>query len=93
MPTITVSVREASQRAAGRPEEKLGAAEDAAAGGNGVLPNGSEVKSPNASVRGSQPFQPRLQYLREQLILVGTGGLLNGLAVSGSGTLAGAVHA
>jgi phage gp29-like protein len=71
----------------------MDAAEDAASGGNGVLPNGADVKSPNAAVRGSQPFQPRLQYLREQLILVGTGGLLNGLAVSGSGTLAGSVHA
>lgn len=71
----------------------MDAAEDVASGGNGVLPNGSDVKSPNASVRGSQPFQPRLQYLREQLILVGTGGLLNGLAVAGSGTLAGSVHA
>lgn len=71
----------------------MDAAEDAASGGNGVLPAGADVKSPNSAVRGSQPFQPRLQYLREQLILVGTGGLLNGLAVSGSGTLAGSVHA
>jgi phage gp29-like protein len=71
----------------------MDAAEDAASGGNGVLPSGADIKSPNSAVRGSQPFQPRLQYLREQLILVGTGGLLNGLAVSGSGTLAGSVHA
>ncbi len=70
----------------------LNAAEDAANGGNGVLPNGSTV-STLAEARGSQPFQPRLAWLREQLILVGTGGMLNGLAVSGSGTLAGSVHA
>jgi hypothetical protein len=71
----------------------MDAAEDAASGGNGVLPNGADIKSPSAEISGTQPFQPRLQYLREQLILVGTGGLLNGLAVSGSGTLAGSVHA
>lgn len=71
----------------------MDAAEDAASGGNGVLPNGADVKSPSAEIRGVQPFQPRLQYLRELVVLVGTGGLLNGLAVSGSGTLAGSVHA
>lgn len=70
----------------------INSAEDAAGGGNGVLPYGSDVKT-LAEARGMQPFQPRLKWLQEQLILVGTGGLLNGLAVSGSGTLAGSVHA
>jgi phage gp29-like protein len=70
----------------------INSAEDAAGGGNGVLPYGSDIKT-LSDARGMQPFLPRLKWLQEQLVLVGTGGLLNGLAVSGSGTLAGSVHA
>lgn len=70
----------------------LNAAGDAADGGNGVLPFGADAKT-LAEARGSQPFFPRLEWLQKQLVLVGTGGLLNGLAVAGSGTLAGSVHA
>ena len=63
----------------------LNAAGDAADGGNGVLPFGADAKT-LAEARGSQPFFPRLEWLQKQLVLVGTGGLLNGLAVAGSGT-------
>lgn len=51
------------------------AAEDAAEGGSGYLPYGSDVKFPD-SVRGVQPFKQRLDHLSEKLILAGTGGML-----------------
>lgn len=66
-------------------------ANKAAAGGSGALPPGTSVET-NAEVRGSQPFQPRLEWLQKQLVLAGTGGLLTVLTESGSGTLAGSVH-
>ncbi len=77
---------------AGREGEYRDAAEDAAQGGSGALPAGSDVKVPGETARGSQPFQPRLEWLQKQLVLAGTGGLLTVLAESGSGTLAGSVH-
>lgn len=67
------------------------AASDAAEGGSGVLPNGSDVKTSD-SPRGVNPFRDHLRYLQEQLVLVGTGGLLTMLTESGSGTLAGGAH-
>ena len=67
------------------------AAEDVAAGGSGVLPNGSTIHTSDAP-RGVNPFRDHLRYLQEQLVLVGTGGLLTMLTESGSGTLAGGAH-
>lgn len=67
------------------------AADRIAQGGGGALPNGS-VATPADGPRGIQPFNPRLQWLTEKLIQVGTGGLLTVLAQSGSGTLAGSAH-
>lgn len=67
------------------------AAEDIAEGASGYLPNGSEVHADD-QVRGVQPFRPRLDWLEQQMVLVGTGGLLTMLAQSGSGTLAGGAH-
>lgn len=67
-------------------------AQRVAEGGSGAIPNGSEYK-PNDGPRGVDPFTPRLKHLDEQLIMVGTGGLLTMLAQSGSGTLAGNAHA
>jgi len=72
--------------------EYLAAAQAVSQGGEGALPGGSDVKFPNES-RGQQPFRPRLEWLQQQLILAGTGGLLTMLAESGSGTLAGGAHA
>jgi phage gp29-like protein len=77
---------------AGRESEYQDAAEEAAKGGSGALPAGSDVKVPGESTRGSQPFAPRLEWLQKQLVLAGTGGMLTMLAESGSGTLAGSVH-
>jgi phage gp29-like protein len=76
----------------GRETEYANLAADAAEAGSGALPAGSDVKT-MSEVRGSQPFQPRLEWLQKQLVLAGTGGLLTMLAESGSGTLAGSVHA
>jgi phage gp29-like protein len=76
----------------GRETEYANLAADAAEAGSGALPAGSDVKT-MSEVRNDQPFQPRLEWLQKQLVLAGTGGLLTMLAESGSGTLAGSVHA
>ena len=67
------------------------AAEKIAEGGSGYLPNGSDAKCAD-SPRGINPFESRLRYLNEMLVLAGTGGLLTMLSMSGSGTLAGGAH-
>ena len=67
-------------------------AKGAAQGGSGYLPHGAEYHA-NDAPRGVQPFEKHLEYLTKKLVLVGTGGLLTMLAESGSGTLAGSVHA
>jgi phage gp29-like protein len=69
----------------------LAASEAISQGAPGVLPNGS-VYTANDGPRGSQPFQPRLEWLARGLVLAGTGGLLTMLSQSGSGTLAGSAH-
>lgn len=71
--------------------EYLAAAQAVSQGGEGALPGGSQVEFPNES-RGQQPFRPRLEWLQQQLILAGTGGMLTMLTQSGSGTLAGGAH-
>jgi phage gp29-like protein len=72
--------------------EYLELAEKAAEQGSGALPSGSSITT-TQEARSSQPFQPRLEWIQKQVILAGTGGLLNVLTESGSGTLAGSVHA
>ena len=67
-------------------------AQEVAEGGSGYLPNGSTVEFFEGP-RGQSPFRDYLRYLTEQLVLAGTGGILNMLAASGTGTLAGNVHA
>lgn len=67
-------------------------AKEAAEGGSGALPNGSDIKFSTAA-RGNSPFKERLDHLSEKLVLAGTGGKLTMLAESGSGTLAGGAHA
>ena len=63
----------------GKETEYETAARDVAQGGSGYLPNGADIRYPS-DVRGNAPFRDRLQYLTEQLILVGTGGLLTMLS-------------
>lgn len=72
--------------------EFLDLAEKAAEQGSGALPSGSSITT-TQEARSSQPFQPRLEWIQKQVVLAGTGGLLTMLAESGSGTLAGSVHA
>lgn len=69
------------------------AAADAAEGGSGALPNGSEVKFATEP-RGSNPFREHLDYLQQQLVLAGTGGLLTMLSMpTGIGQGASGEHA
>jgi len=60
--------------------EYRAAAEDVAEGASGALPAGSEAKFSD-SPRGVNPFRDHMQYLREQLVMAGTGGLLTMLAM------------
>lgn len=53
---------------------------EAAEGGGGALPNGADVKFANEP-RGINPFRDHLQFLQQQLILAGTGGLLTMLSM------------
>lgn len=50
-----------------------------AEGNSGWLPNGTTINSPNTD-RTLQPYADRLTFLREQLVLAITGGLLTSLA-------------
>ena len=63
-----------------------------AEGSSAYLPNGSTIQFHNGP-RIANPFREHIRHLTEQLILAGTGGILNMLAESGTGTLAGGVHA
>lgn len=72
-------------------EEFKTSAANVARGADAAFPHGSEY-IPNDKSRGTQPFQPRLEWLTQKLILAGTGGLLTMLTMSGSGTLAGSAH-
>jgi len=73
-------------------KEYLTASRAIAAGGSGALPHGSEAQAAD-SPRGVNPFRPRLDWLQEQLVLAGTGGLLSMLAMpEGIGHGASAAH-
>lgn len=65
---------------ADKTEEYKTAAEDVAEGASGALPYGSDVKFSD-NPRGVNPFRDHMQYLREQLVLAGTGGLLTMLSM------------
>jgi phage gp29-like protein len=60
-------------------EEFKNAAQTASDGGGGSLPNGSTVQFANAS-RGLSPFEAYMRFLREQLVMAGTGGMLTMIA-------------
>jgi hypothetical protein len=54
-------------------------AENASAAGGGYLPFGCKVDFANTQ-RGLSPFEDHMRFLREQLVMAGTGGLLTMLA-------------
>jgi hypothetical protein len=61
-------------------KEYLAAAKTIAAGGSGTLPHGCSAM-PADKPRSTEPFRPRLDWLQEQLVLAGTGGLLSMLSM------------
>lgn len=70
----------------------LDAARSIAAGGSATLPFGSSAMAADKP-RSTEPFRPRLDWLQEQLVLAGTGGLLSMLAMpTGIGHGASGVH-
>jgi len=76
-----------------REAEFMAAAQAVAEAASGALPHGASwsANSPDKG-SGTAPFEDRLKWLSEKLILAGTGGKLTMLAESGSGTLAGGAH-
>jgi phage gp29-like protein len=58
----------------------LDAARTISGGGNGSLPHGSSAM-PFDKPRSTEPFRPRLDWIQEQLVLAGTGGLLSMLSM------------
>ena len=66
------------------PKEKepdyLAASRTIAAGGNGALPHGASAMAADKP-RDTNPFRPRLDWIQEQLVLAGTGGLLSMLSM------------
>jgi hypothetical protein len=76
-------------------QEYLAAARTIANGGSGALPNGSDAKPAAAETKGTgDVFRPRLDWIQEQLILAGTGGLLSMLSMpTGMNDSQGAQHA
>ena len=67
-------------------------AEQIVSNGRGYLPNGSDVKTVDTAQRSRMPFQERITYCDQQIVMAATGGLLTMLTESGSGTLAGGAH-
>ena len=69
------------------------AALEIARGGSGAMPNGSDAKA-GTRAEGKDVFRPRLDWLQEQLVLAGTGGLLSMLSMpTGMNSSQGDVHA
>lgn len=60
-------------------QEFNSAALSIAEGNSGVIAHGTEVNMPN-NQRGNPPYKERLEYLREELVLAVTGGMLTSLA-------------
>lgn len=63
----------------GKEAEYQAAAEEIAAGGSGYLPHGSDYTA-NGHPSGNAPYEQRLRWIREELVLAGTGGQLTMLA-------------
>ena len=77
------------------PEKELeykNIAEQLASNGRGYLPNGTDVKFVDTAARTRMPFNERVSYCDQQIVMAATGGLLTMLTESGSGTLAGGAH-
>ncbi len=65
-----------------------------ATGGSGVLPNGSDIKATGPQRQGPAPYMEHMTFLREQVVLAGTGGLLTMItAPTGLGSNTGDQHA
>jgi len=60
--------------------EFTAAARKVADGGNGALPNGSEVHTEKTDPGNSQAFEMFLAHQQKQVVLIGTGGVLGSLA-------------
>lgn len=60
--------------------EFAAAAKKVADGGNGALPNGSQVVTEKTDPGNAQAFDLFLQHQQKQIMLVGTGGILGSLA-------------
>lgn len=60
--------------------EFTNAARKVADGGNGALPNGSDVHTERTDPGNSQAFEMFLAHQQKQIMLVGTGGILGSLA-------------
>lgn len=60
-------------------EEYVAGIESYRDGGHGLFPGGSQIVFAN-NLRGTVPFEARMRYLREQLVLAATGGLHTMLA-------------
>jgi hypothetical protein len=73
-------------------KEMQAIAEKVVSNGRGWLPDKAEVKAFDLAARGSLPYLDRVKYCDEQIVLAATGGKLNMLTESGSGTLAGGAH-
>ena len=58
----------------------------------GYLPNGADIKVTDLAARSRLPYQERITYADQQIVLAATGGRLTMLTESGSGTLAGGAH-
>lgn len=81
----------------GTTDEKLAnfatLAEAVATNGRGALPFKTEIKTLDTAARSRLPYVDRIEYCDKQIVLAATGGILNMLTESGSGTLAGGAHA
>jgi phage gp29-like protein len=58
----------------------------------GYVPNGADIKVTDLGARTRLPFQERITYSDQQIVLSATGGKLSMLTERGSGTLAGGAH-
>jgi hypothetical protein len=76
----------------GKEAEYQDIAEKIISDARGYLPHGSDVKTGESGQRGTNPFKEFINFLREEVVLAGTGGKLTMLTESGSGTLAGGAH-
>lgn len=76
----------------GKVKEWLELMEKVTKNSRGALPPGSSVESPDVGNLDGKQFQQHIAFMREEVVLAGTSGLLTMLTAPGSGTLAGSAH-